>query len=161
MMSRPSCCRKIGVLPTACRFVPDGVAHCDLEEVTLSVDEFEALRLADLEGLYQEEAAEKMGISRQTFGNIVAAARKKIAGALVNGKALTIGGGPVTVVGREFACRECGHAWTVACGEPRPDSCPNCGSTDIRRGERPILESPEPPRRGCGAKPGRCKPRSR
>jgi predicted DNA-binding protein (UPF0251 family) len=157
-MTRPCVFRKVYETPRVSCFKPGGIPLSPLETVQLGLDELEAVRLADLEGLYQEEAAEKMGISRQTFGNIVAAARKKIAGALVNGKALTIGGGPVTVVGREFACRECGHAWTVACGEPRPDSCPNCGSTDIRRGERPILESPEPPRRGCGAKPGRCKP---
>jgi predicted DNA-binding protein (UPF0251 family) len=64
-----------------------------LEAVNLTVDEFEAVRLADLEGLYQENAAEKMRISRQTFGRILDSAHKKIADALVNGKALSIEGG--------------------------------------------------------------------
>ena len=64
-----------------------------LEEVVLTIDEFEAVRLADLEGLYQEQAAEKMNVSRQTFGRIIESARKKVAEALVQGKALKIGGG--------------------------------------------------------------------
>lgn len=64
-----------------------------LQEIGLSLDEFEAVRLADLEGLYQEEAAQKMNISRQTFGNILTTAHRKIADALVNGKALKIAGG--------------------------------------------------------------------
>jgi len=52
------------------------------------VDEFEAIRLADLEGLYQEPAAEKMSVSRQTFGRIIESAHQKVAEALVRGKAL-------------------------------------------------------------------------
>jgi predicted DNA-binding protein (UPF0251 family) len=70
-----------------------------LDEVMLGVDEFEAIRLADLEGLYQEVAAERMGVSRQTFGRIVAAGRAKVAEALVKGKALRIEGGVVTACG--------------------------------------------------------------
>ena len=61
-----------------------------LEEVSLELDEIEALRLADLEGLYQADAAERMGISRQTFANIVERARHKVADALIHGKALKI-----------------------------------------------------------------------
>jgi len=66
-----------------------------LEEVKLALDELEAVRLADLEGLYQEDAAKKMNISRQTFGNIINSAHKKIADALLNAKALKIEGGTV------------------------------------------------------------------
>lgn len=66
-----------------------------LKEVGLTLDELEAIRLADLEGLYQEDAAGQMKISRQTFGNIINSAHKKIADALVNGKALKIEGGVV------------------------------------------------------------------
>jgi len=57
------------------------------------MDELEAVRLADLEKLYQEEAARKMSVSRQTFGNIIQSAHKKIADALLKGKALKIEGG--------------------------------------------------------------------
>jgi predicted DNA-binding protein (UPF0251 family) len=66
-----------------------------LEEVILALDELEAVRLADLEGLYQEDAARKMNVSRQTFGNIVNSAHKKIADVLLNAKALKIEGGAV------------------------------------------------------------------
>lgn len=67
----------------------------DLDEITMTLDEFEALRLADLNGLYQEQAAAQMAISRPTFSRIVDAARRKVADALVHGKALRIEGGPV------------------------------------------------------------------
>jgi predicted DNA-binding protein (UPF0251 family) len=66
-----------------------------LEEVNLTLDELEAIRLADLGELYQEDAAKKMNVSRQTFGNIVNSAHKKIADALLNAKALKIEGGNV------------------------------------------------------------------
>ena len=66
-----------------------------LEEVNLTLDELEAIRLADLTELYQEDAAKKMNISRQTFGNIINSAHKKIADALLNAKALKIEGGIV------------------------------------------------------------------
>lgn len=65
----------------------------------MTLDEFEAVRLADLGGLYQEEAAAQMKVSRPTFSRIVEAAHRKIADALVHGKALRIEGGPVRVTG--------------------------------------------------------------
>ena len=61
-----------------------------LSEIKLELDEFESIRLRDHEGLYQEQAAEKMGISRQTFGRILESAHKKIADALIHGKAIRI-----------------------------------------------------------------------
>jgi predicted DNA-binding protein (UPF0251 family) len=87
----------VAQLPQANYYKPRGVPLRMLQQVALTVDELEALRLADLEGLYQEEAAQRMNVSRQTFGRIVEAARKKVADALVNGKALSIEGGPVEV----------------------------------------------------------------
>ena len=92
-MPRPFKYRRVCGTPGADYFKPRGIPLSDLQEVGLTIDEFEAIRLADLEGLYQEDAAKKMAISRQTFGNIVAAAHKKIADAIVNGKALKIEGG--------------------------------------------------------------------
>ena len=89
-MVRPFKCRRIGFSPTASYFKPRGIAMCLLEEVSLELDEMEALRLADFEGLYQTDAAARMGISRQTFANIVARARRKVADALIHGKALKI-----------------------------------------------------------------------
>lgn len=92
-MSRPFKCRYVCGCPRADYFKPAGIPLSDLAEVGLTVDELEAVRLADLEGLYQEEAAKKMKISRQTFGNIIESARKKNADALVNVKAIRIEGG--------------------------------------------------------------------
>jgi predicted DNA-binding protein (UPF0251 family) len=85
-------------LPQANYYKPRGIPLSVLEEVTLTVDEFEAIRLTDLEGLYQADAAEKMNISRQTLGRILESVHKKIADALVNGKALLIKGGPIQVI---------------------------------------------------------------
>lgn len=92
-MPRPFKCRRVRCKPDANYFKPRGIPLSDLQEIGLGLDELEAIRLADLEGLYQEDAAKKMNISRQTFGNIIAAAHKKIADAIVNGKALKISGG--------------------------------------------------------------------
>jgi predicted DNA-binding protein (UPF0251 family) len=85
----------VAQLPQTNYYKPRGIPLSVLEEVTLTVDEFEAIRLTDLEGLYQADAAEKMSVSRQTLGRILESAHKKIADALVNGKALLIKGGPI------------------------------------------------------------------
>jgi uncharacterized protein len=70
----------------------------ELEEVIMTLDEFEAVRLADLNGLYQEQAATQMSVSRATFSRIIDSAHKKIAEVLVGGKALRIEGGPIQQV---------------------------------------------------------------
>lgn len=91
-MARPVKCRQISADITAYYFKPQGIPMRDLEEIELDLDEVEAIRLADLEELYQVDAAAKMGVSRQTFGNIIARAHKKIATALLHGKALRVAG---------------------------------------------------------------------
>ena len=96
-MPRPKCNRQICGVPDKNYFKPRGMPSVDLEEVVLSLDEFEAIRLADCEQLYQEDAAGRMNISRQTFGRIIKAAHKKIADVLINAKALKIEGGKVTL----------------------------------------------------------------
>jgi len=90
-MARPLKNRHVSCVPAASYFKPVGIPLRELEEIVLGLDELEALRLADLEGLYQADAAEKMGISRQTIGNILNSAHRKLADALLNGKALRIG----------------------------------------------------------------------
>jgi predicted DNA-binding protein (UPF0251 family) len=82
-------------LPQVNYYKPRGIPLALLQQTTLTVDELEAIRLADLQGLYQEQAAGKMNISRQTLGRILESAHKKIADALVNGKALSIQGGSI------------------------------------------------------------------
>lgn len=94
-MSRPCCQRRIGFVPGVTYFKPAGIPLRDLEEVVVALDELEALRLADLQGLYQEKAAEQMKISRPTFARVVESARKKVADALINGRALRLEGGPI------------------------------------------------------------------
>ena len=94
-MPRPCKCRFIGRQPRAYCFKPRGIPACELQAVELGLDEVEALRLADLEGLYQEAAAERMRISRATFGRLVTQARAKVADALLNGKMLLFAGGPI------------------------------------------------------------------
>jgi len=114
-------------MPQVSCFKPAGIPVSSLETVRLGLDEFEAVRLADFEGLYQEQAAERMGVSRQTFGNIIQSARKKIADALVNGKALVAEGGNVIVVSRKYACPSCAYTGTVPFDKPCPRKCPRCG----------------------------------
>jgi uncharacterized protein len=135
-MPRPQCCRRVGGLPVCPIYKPAGVPARSLREVALAVDEFEALRLADYEGLYQEQAAQRMGISRQTFGRIVEAARKKVAQVLVEGLALRIEGGKIEMAEmRTFACDTCEHVWKVPFGTGRPAACPACGSKGFHRAE--------------------------
>jgi uncharacterized protein len=103
-MSRPCNWRNVGGRPQASVFKPAGIPRHELDEVVMTLDEFEALRLADLEGLYQEQAALEMRVSRPTFSRIAESARRKVADALVHGKALRIEGGPVHL-GRPRCCR--------------------------------------------------------
>ncbi|PKN51010.1 MAG: hypothetical protein CVU55_14195 [Deltaproteobacteria bacterium HGW-Deltaproteobacteria-13] len=104
-MPRPKCYRNICGMPDKNYFKPRGIPIVDLEEIVLNLDEFEAIRLADYEQLYQEEAAAKMNISRQTFGRIIEAAHKKIADVLLNGKALKIEGGEVNLNETKACCK--------------------------------------------------------
>ena len=89
-MSRPKKCRCVNCTPNSSYFKPKGIPIFQLEEVSLSLDELEAIRLADYEGCYHEDAATRMKVSRATFGRILNEARRKVAEAIVNGKALRI-----------------------------------------------------------------------
>lgn len=89
-MPRKKCKRNINCTPDAHLYKPMAIPMSKLETIHLSIDEFEAIRLADKEGLYQEQAAEQMMISRQTFGRILTEAHRKIAEALVETKAIKI-----------------------------------------------------------------------
>ena len=135
-MARPRHCRRVGSMPESNYFKPRGIPLSALEEVILAVDEFEAIRLADLDSLYQEQAAEKMNVSRQTFGRIIESARKKVAEALVKGRALKIEGGDFAMAAmRKFKCYECQHSWEVPYGTGRPEGCPSCKGGNIHRAE--------------------------
>lgn len=89
-MPRPKKCRKVCALPRVCEFSPSGEAS---GFITLTVDEFESVRLIDKQGLSQEECAEYMQVARTTVQQIYTSAREKIATALVDGLSLRIEGG--------------------------------------------------------------------
>lgn len=127
---RPPRCRRVSSVPEATYFKPAGIPMRILEEVSLSIDEAEAIRLKDLEEMEQEEGADKMGISRPTFQRILASARQKVADALLNGKAIRIEGGNFELAMQRFRCAEAGHEWdlpseALAAGPP---VCPRCQS---------------------------------
>ncbi|MEW6034336.1 MAG: DUF134 domain-containing protein [Chloroflexota bacterium] len=132
-MPRPTKCRRVAFIPEVTYFKPAAIPLRALEEVQLSVEEAEAIRLKDLEGLEQEECAEKMSVSRPTFQRVLGLARQKVADALLNGKAIRIEGGSFELAVRRFRCLE-GHEWDVPfevlVGGP-PRSCPTCNTSSI------------------------------
>ncbi|MFC1895134.1 DUF134 domain-containing protein [Thermodesulfobacteriota bacterium] len=99
-MARRTKCRLIEATPEVTYFKPQGVPLRDLTEVYLPLEGFEALRLADYEGLKQEDAALRMNVSRQTFSRILIEARRTVVEAVVNGLALFIQGGNYVLEGR-------------------------------------------------------------
>jgi predicted DNA-binding protein (UPF0251 family) len=108
-------------------FKPGGIPLSRLLVSALTVDELEALRLADLEGDSQEEGAAKMNISRPTFGRILECARKTVADALVNGKGLQIGGGEIIQTHHAHVrCGRCRRPWDVPDAVADTFRCPHC-----------------------------------
>ena len=101
-MPRPVKFRRVDFEPNVIYFKPVGVPMSSLEEIVITIEEFEAIRLKDVESMDQIVAAEKMGVSQPTFNRILSSARNKIADALTNGKAIRIEGGNYEFVGRRF-----------------------------------------------------------
>jgi predicted DNA-binding protein (UPF0251 family) len=135
-MPRPCKCRRIHGKTPACGFKPTGIPGHELETVELGLDELEAIRLADFEGLYHDAAAQRMGISRPTFGRVIERARHKVACALIHSKMLTFKGGPViTSTARTFECADCGGSFDVPQGEERPSVCPACEGHNFHRAD--------------------------
>jgi len=89
-MPRPKTPRCIRFSPNVFYYKPQGIPLRELEEVALGADECEALRLHDVVGLEQVEAAKKMNISQPTYARVLDSAYKKIADAIINGKAIRI-----------------------------------------------------------------------
>lgn len=124
--------------PQPAIYKPVGVPLRDVDHVVLSPEELESLRLADLEGHYQEQAAAQMGVSRSTFQRTVIEARRKVAQALVEGMALQIEGVTVRVRPVRWHCDDCHHHWDVThgSGQGEPRVCPVCASDAIRQRRR-------------------------
>jgi uncharacterized protein len=132
-MPRPEKIRRINILPQAKYYKPAGIPIRNLEEITITVEEFEAIRLKDLEGLEQEEGAELMNISRPTFHRVLNSGRHKIAEALYNNKAIRIGGGNFDIPPCHFKCAN-GHEWDIPfyiSKSELPKVCPTCQTSII------------------------------
>ncbi|ROL61382.1 DUF134 domain-containing protein [Bacteroidetes/Chlorobi group bacterium ChocPot_Mid] len=135
-MPRPHKCRRISSNPDVVYFKPAGLRIKELEEISLTLDEYEAIRLADYEGLYQENAAEKMNISRQTFGNIINSAHQKIADFLLNAKVLVIKGGVIEILNeknKKFRCKECNNTFKRNINTFNTINCPRCKSSEVHQ----------------------------
>ena len=126
-MPRPLKFRRVTRTPGFRYFKPQNIPMPLLDEVVLTIDEFEALRLADLQAHSHEEAATKMKISRATFGRIVEKARQVLVDAIVNGKAIRIEGGNYRT-GKmfEFQCRGCKRSWQFSTASGEHKDCPRC-----------------------------------
>lgn len=154
-VGRPQRRRRVGCYPHVTLFKPAGVPQRLLEVLTITVDELEALRLADLEGLYHLEAAQRMEVSRQTFGRIITSAHRKVARALVEGQAITIEGGVfVSEDKHQFVCGSCRHTWSEPDRSEPPATCPKCWSNNIYR----LRTARNRFGRGAGRRKGRMQP---
>lgn len=128
-MARPRAPRRVAGRPVATLFKPGGVPA--LSQIEMSLDEFEAVRLADLEGLEHEVGARRMGVSRQTFGRVLGSARRKVAEALVLGSALRIEGADGSR--RREPCPYCARPCRATAG---PVACATCGPALVKLGVR-------------------------
>lgn len=139
-MARPIKWRRIENLPSISYFVPSDKGSSEVPQNILKLEELEAIRLKDLEGLEQSECAERMEISRPTFQRILLSAREKVADSLINGKALNIEGGNFTRNICPVRCLECGKEWmesyeNLKSIENGEYLCPECESKRIVCGQ--------------------------
>lgn len=129
-MPRPRKPRAVDRPPLLTGFKPIGVRSSELQPIELTLDELEAIRLADHLGLDQTEAAAQMDISRSTFSRLIEQARGKVAGFLIEGGFLRVGGGDIHFSGNRVQCHSCGNIFNTAFDQEL-DACPNCGSTQL------------------------------
>ncbi|MDD3324124.1 MAG: DUF134 domain-containing protein [Sulfurospirillaceae bacterium] len=128
-MSRNPKDRVVHCPPLFKSFKPLGMRGKNLSIVTLELDEYEAIRLADYEGMEHSEASEQMGVSRSTFTRLIERARKKVAQMLVDGKRLDIYGGFVRFRRNLYQCKKCSYLFHVDMGDEVKE-CPSCGSLE-------------------------------
>jgi len=133
-LPRPPKLRNVAFFPYLRYFKPAGVPMTELQEEVLTVEEIEALRLKDLEGLDQDSCAEMMGVSQSTFQRMLAGARFKLVRGLIEGKAIRIEGGRYELAGDRFRCLGCGEEWDEELSGPGQTGerlpvpvCPKCG----------------------------------
>jgi len=137
-MARPTKWRKIEHVPSVNHFVPEGSEVGNGLENVIKLEELEALRLKDLEGLDQEECALRMEVSRPTFQRILLSAREKVADCLINAKAIRIEGGNFTRNICPMVCLDCGFEWTESFEKMDQTSgigrCAQCNSENVACG---------------------------
>jgi len=129
-MPRPKNERIVYEPPLFTEFKPVGVLGKSLKEVLLTLDEFEAMRLADFAGMSHEEAADEMGMSRSTFSRLIEKTRRKIAEFIFQGRLLTIDGGNIHFRRNIIQCSDCGHMFKINIDSPITE-CPECHSKNL------------------------------
>ncbi len=129
-MPRPKSKRIVHEPPLFTEFKPIGVRGPSLEQVELSLDEFEALRLADMLNFSHAEAAEEMEISRSTFSRLIDQARGKMADFIIKGKLLSINGGNVHFRTNTIQCQSCGYMIKTDFNKTVTE-CPSCHSKTL------------------------------
>ena len=129
-MPRPQKMRSVHRPPIYSDFKPTGVRSQFLERLVLTLDEFEAIRLADYEGKDHSVSSGEMEISRSTFSRLVERARQKVSQFLIEGKHLQIEGGEIHFQGNLIRCEDCGHLLNTQF-DSKPTRCPDCGSENL------------------------------
>jgi predicted DNA-binding protein (UPF0251 family)/DNA-directed RNA polymerase subunit RPC12/RpoP len=135
-LARPTKWRRIEKIPTIPYFIPSDKDIDEVPKNVLKLEELEAIRLKDLEGLEQGECAERMEVSRPTFQRILLSAREKIADSLVSGKVIHIEGGNFTQNICPVICLDCGREWMESFENMKAIKnndylCPDCGSSRV------------------------------
>lgn len=123
--------RRVYLPPKYQNFKPAGLPRRMLKNMTLTLDEFEAIRLADYLGKEHQDASQRMNISRPTFTRLIAKARQKVAKAIIDGMQLVIEGGNIDFALSLHRCDECGEELILAQSQSLK-ICPECGSQDIK-----------------------------
>ncbi len=126
-------------MPRVTMFYPVGMRN-PVQEELISIDEIEALRLKDIEGLDQDSCAREMEVAQSTFQRILTSARTKLSRAVLEGKAIRIEGGDYKLVPYTVECGTCGYGWTTDADPGDDHNCPRCGGKGRRRGRRRFLE---------------------
>ena len=129
---KPRKIRDVSFPPKVVFFKPHGIPLREIEIVNLTIDEYEAIRLADYEDLKHYEAAKKMNISRPTFTRLLESAHKKISHSIVEGKAIRIEGGDFKFSDNIFQCKRCGQFQNLQNKEDETSSCVNCSSDELK-----------------------------
>jgi predicted DNA-binding protein (UPF0251 family) len=124
---RPKKNKMVSSPPLYSGFKPVGIRRDMLQDITLEIDEYEAIRLSDYEGLDHTDAAAEMEISRSTFSRLIEKARSKVASFLIEGRMLQIEGGKIHFRDNVLKCQSCGHIFNIDIGN-RLSKCPECGS---------------------------------